>query len=138
MPVQYARDDAKRRITLTVSDPLTLEERIGAVEHQLADGAWRYALIIDARRSLASATPQLTEMQAAASRLAELVAAHGPRGPVALVSRQPGVIGASAMHNSLGVKTPGVQVFWDLDDAQTFLDRLDAETASSRPPEPLG
>jgi hypothetical protein len=34
------------------------------------------------------------------------------------------------MHNSLGVKTPGVQVFWDLDDAQTFLDRLDAETAS--------
>jgi hypothetical protein len=137
MPVQYARDDVKRRITLTVSDPLTLEERIAAVEHQLADGAWRYGLIIDAR-GIASFTPQLTDMQAAASRLAELVAVHGPRGPVALVSRQPGVIGASAMHNSLGVKTPGVQVFWDLDDAQTFLDRLDAETASSPPPEPLG
>jgi hypothetical protein len=125
MPVQYVRDDAKRRITLTVSDPLTVEERITAVEHQLADGAWGYGLIIDAR-SMASFTPKLTEMQAAASRLAELVAVHGPRGPVALVSRQSSVIGASAMHNSLGVKTPGVQVFWDMDDAQKFLDRLGA------------
>jgi hypothetical protein len=125
MPVQYVRDDAKRRITLTVSDPLTVEERIAAVEHQLADGAWEYGLIIDAR-SMATFTPQLTEMQAAASRLAELVAAHGPRGPVALVSRQSSVISASAMHNSLGVKTPGVQVFWDMDDAQKFLDQLDA------------
>ena len=125
MPVQYVRDDAKRRITLTVSDPLTLEERIAAVEHQLDDGAWRYGLVIDARR-MASFTPQLTEMQAAALRLAELVAAHGPRGPVALVTRQPSVISASTMHNSLGVKTPGVQVFWDMDDAQKFLDRLDA------------
>jgi hypothetical protein len=125
MPVQYVRDDAKRRITLTVSDPLTVEERIAAVERQLADGAWGYGLIIDAR-SMASFTPQLAEMRAAASRLAELVAAHGPRGPVALVSRQSSVIGASAMHNSLGVKTPGVLVFWDMDDAQRFLDRLDA------------
>ena len=56
MPVQYARDDAKGRITLTVSDPLTLEERIAAVERQLADGAWRYGLIIDAR-TMASFTP---------------------------------------------------------------------------------
>jgi hypothetical protein len=125
MPVQYVRDDEKRRITLTVSDPLTVEERIAAVERQLADGAWGYGLIIDAR-SMASFTPKLTEMQAAASRLAELVAVHGPRGPVALVSRQSSVIGASAMHNSLGVKTPGIQVFWDMDDAQRFLDRLDA------------
>ena len=125
MPVKYVRDDAKRRITLTASDPLTVEERIGAVEHQLADGAWSYGLIIDAR-SMASFTPQLSEMQAAASRLAELVDAHGPRGPVALVSRQSSLIGASAMHNSLGVRTPGVQVFWDMDDARTFLDRADA------------
>src|SRR5258706_495600 len=125
MPVPYKRHDAKRRITLIVTDPLTVEERIAAVEHQLADGTWKYGLIIDAR-SMASFTPQLAGMQAAASRLAELVAAHGPRGPVALVSRQSSVIGASAMHNSLGVKTPGVQVFWDMDDAQRFLDGLDA------------
>jgi hypothetical protein len=125
MPVQYVRDDAKRRITLTVSDPLTVEERIAAVEHQLADGAWGYGLIIDAR-SMASFTPKLTEMQAAASRLAELVAVHGPRGPVALVSRQSSVIGASAMHNSLGVRTPGVQVFWDMEDAHRFLDRVES------------
>ena len=125
MPFQFVRDDAKRRITLTVTDPLTVADRIAAVERQLADDAWGYGLLIDARR-MASFIPALSEMQAAGSRLAELVATHGPRGPVAIVSRKPGVIGASTMHNSLGVNTPGVQVFWDMDDARTFLDRQDA------------
>ena len=122
MPFQYVRDDAKRRITLTVTDPLTVADRIAAVERQLVDDAWGYGLLIDARR-MASFIPKLAEMEAAASRLAELVATHGPRGPVAIVSRKPGVIGASTMHNSLGVKTPGVQAFWDMDDARAFLDR---------------
>jgi hypothetical protein len=131
MPFQYVRDAAKRRITLTVSDPLTVAERIAAVEHQLADDAWTYGLLIDARR-MASFTPQLADMKAAALRLAELVAAHGPRGPVALVTRQPSVISASTMHNSLGVKTPGVQVFWDMDDAQRFLDRPATSSTDGR------
>jgi hypothetical protein len=123
MPFLYGRDDAKRRVTLTLRDPLTVAERIAAIEHQVTDGAWRYGVIIDAR-NIAPYTPQLTEMQDTTSRLAELVAAHGPRGPVAIVSRQSGVIGASAMHNLLCVNSR-VQVFWDMDEARTFLDRLD-------------
>jgi hypothetical protein len=129
MPFHYARDDAKRRITLTVTDPLTVAERVAAVEQQLADGAWRYGLLIDARR-MASFTPKLAEMQAAAARVAELVATHGPRGPVAIVSRKPGVIGASTMHNSLGVKA-AVQAFWDMDEARAFLDRPDARAPTT-------
>jgi hypothetical protein len=123
MPFQYVRDDSKGRVTFTLSDPLTVAERIAAIEHQLSDEAWRYGVIIDAR-SLASYTPQLTEMQATTSRLAELVAGHGPRGPVAIVSRQAGVIGASAMHNSLCANSR-VHVFWDMDEARRFLDQLD-------------
>ena len=121
MPFQYLRDDAKRRITLILSDPLTVAERIGAMEHQVADGTWRYGVLIDARR-MGPFTPNLTDMQTVASRLAELIAEHGPRGPVAIVSGQSSVISAGAMHNSLGVKAP-IEVFWDRDDALTFLDR---------------
>lgn len=62
MPFQYARDDAKRRVTLILSDPLTVAERIAAV--------------------------------------------------------------VSAMHNALCVESP-VQVFWDMDEARMFLERLD-------------
>jgi hypothetical protein len=120
MPFQYARDDARRRITMTASDPLTMGERIAVLEHQLADDAWTYGVIIDAR-SMAPFRPKLTEMQAVTSRLAELVAVHGPRGPVAIVSRQTSVITASCLHNSMGVRTP-IEVFWQLDDAQTYLD----------------
>jgi hypothetical protein len=123
MPFQYVRDDAKRRVTLILSDPLTVAERIAALEQQIADEVWRYGVLIDAR-SMASYTPHMTEMQRTASRLAEMIAAHGPRGPVAIVSREAGVIGASAMHNALSVDSP-IQVFWDMDEARQFLDRLD-------------
>ena len=130
MPFQHVRDDTTRRVTLTLLDPLTVDERIAAIEYQLADDAWRYGLLIDAR-SIAPYTPHLSDMQRTTSRLAELVALHGPRGPVAIVSRESGVIGASAMHNVLCVNTP-VQVFWDIDEARKFLDRLDV--ASQVPP----
>ena len=49
MPYQYARDDTARRIRITLTDPLTVAERIAAVEQQVADDAWRYATLIDAR-----------------------------------------------------------------------------------------
>jgi hypothetical protein len=121
MPFQYVRDDAKRRITVILTDPLTVAERIAAVERQLADDAWRYGLIIDARSMLQFA-PHTTEMRAVVERVGELVAAHGPRGPVAIVSRHSGVIGAGAIYNYFGRQKDSVEVFWDMDEALKFLD----------------
>jgi hypothetical protein len=52
----------------------------------------------------------------------ELVATNGPRGPIAIVSRHTGVISGSHTYNSFGGKTEAVQVFWDIDEAEQFLD----------------
>ena len=80
MPYQYARDDTARRIRITLTDPLTVAERIAAVEQQLADDAWRYATLIDARY-LAEYKPKPTEMQAVVARVAEFVAEMVHAGP---------------------------------------------------------
>ena len=122
MPYQYARDDTARRIRITLSDPLTVAERIAAVEQQVADDAWRYATLIDARH-LAVYKPQSTEMQAVVARVAEFVAEYGPRGPVAVVSNRATVISAGQMYNHFGDKKNTVEVFWDLDEARRFLDQ---------------
>jgi hypothetical protein len=126
MPYQYARDDTARRIRITLTDPLTVTERIAAVEQQVADDAWRYTTLIDAR-FLAVYKPDPTQMQAVVARVAEFVAEYGPRGPVAIVSNRATVIGAGQMYNHFGGKSNAVEVFWDLDEARKFLDQQAAD-----------
>ena len=123
MPFQYARDDTTRRIRTTLSDPLTVDELIALVEHQLADGTWRYGMIIDAR-SVALFTFKPVEMQLFVARVRDRSAAHGPRGPVAVVSRHSPVISGSTIYKSFGGKA---EVFWDMDEAQRFLDQWFAQ-----------
>ena len=126
MPFEYVRDDAKHRIKVTVSDPLTVAELIASVEHQLADGTWQHTLIVDARR-LILLTPNVSFMQSFVSYVAELVAAHGPRGPIAIVSTQSGVISSGQMYNLFGGEMEPVEVFWDIDEGQQWLDQRSAQ-----------
>jgi hypothetical protein len=49
MPIQYLLDDTKRRIRLVLADPITVAELLASVERQLADGAWSYGTLVDAR-----------------------------------------------------------------------------------------
>lgn len=128
MPYQYARDDAARRIRITLTDPLTVGERIAAVEQQVADDAWGYATLIDAR-PLTVYKPDRTEMEIVVQRVTALVAEYGPRGPVAIVSKRAVIIGAGQMYNFFRGRTRAVEVFWDLDEALRFLD----EQAANRP-----
>jgi hypothetical protein len=125
MPYQYARDDAARRIRITLIDPLTVAERIAAVEQQVAEDAWWYGTLVDARY-LAVYKPTPTEMQAVVARVGELVAEHGPRGPVAVVSNRGTVISAGQMYNHYCDQRNAVEVFWDLDAARSFLDQQTA------------
>jgi hypothetical protein len=93
---------------------------VASVERQFADGAWSYGLLVDGRGLSDRATP--TEVREFVSRVRELTAAYGPRGPVAFVARKSEVIGAAQIDNFLGGKTAFVEVFWDIDDALHWLD----------------
>jgi hypothetical protein len=120
VPIQYVTDDASRRIRVTLTDPLTVAELIASVERQLADGAWRYGLLVDARGTFPA--PRPVDMRSFAARIRELVATHGPRGPIAIVARESGAIIGAHMYVFLSGNTESIEVFWDVDDARQWLD----------------
>jgi hypothetical protein len=124
MPLQYMKDDTRRRITVRVTEPFTVSDLIGVVENQLADGAWRYGLLVDARDKLN--LPPINDLVALASRVSDLVAEHGPRGPVAVVSRDASTIGAAQRHVLLTAKKETIEVFWDWNDGERWLDERTA------------
>jgi hypothetical protein len=120
MPFTYERDDQRRLISVTMRDPMTFEETLSVVDRQLADGAWSYSLLYDARVMISHATP--ADARRLLDHVEQLAAEHGPRGPVALVTRDPAVIAAVQRYAFSASKTNiDVQVFWDVDDAEAWL-----------------
>jgi hypothetical protein len=81
MPFTYARDDERRLVRVTATDPFTLDDMFAMADRHANEGAWEYALIFDARPMTADAwfDPGLVKahlLKAGAGR---------PPGPVALV-----------------------------------------------------
>ena len=126
MPFQYVRSDRPQQIRITVTDPVTVADFVEIAEHQLADGAWRYGLLVDARAIAQPPPPR--DIRLFIARLSEFVAAHGRRGPIAFVAKESGVIGRAQMYSSLGLEFETQEVFWDARDAQEWLDERIART----------
>jgi hypothetical protein len=129
MPLQYVRDDARRRIRITVTDPLLVADMICSVERQLSDRTWTYGLLVDLRAPIVP--PTSSEMQSFATRVSELVAEHGRRGPIALIARDPRVVSPAqrlaftAQNTVIAGQTESIEVFWDVQDGQRWLDEQD-------------
>ena len=82
MPVRYDRDDARRLITVTVTDPYKLDEILGVINRQAAERAWEYAMLFDLRTAT-----NLTKLAEAQGQLLDRVRLAGgarQRGPVGL------------------------------------------------------
>lgn len=119
MPLEYVRDDSQRRIRITLIEPFTFDDLIASIERQFADGAWRYGLLINMRSTTDAPPP--SEIRSFVSRIAELVAVHGPRGPIAIVAKTARAV-SSAQVAAFFDRVESIEVFWDLDDAQRWLD----------------
>jgi hypothetical protein len=122
MPIHYVRDDVSRRIRVTVTDPITVIDLIASVERQLTEDTWHYGLLVDMRAQ--SAAPGSGDIRTFSARVGELVAAHGPRGPIAIIARDATPIAGAELHLIYGGRKESVEVFWDLDDGQRWLDRM--------------
>src|ERR1700674_4937900 len=49
MPIVYERDDARRLITVTLTEPYAVEDIFGAIDRQAAEDTWDYAMLYDLR-----------------------------------------------------------------------------------------
>jgi len=116
----YVRDDAARRIRITAHRSLEAADLIGLVERQVNDGTWAYGTLYDLRGIDSGIRRE--DAILIAERVQTYVATHGPRGPVALVTRSFGIVGSGQMYALDGLKSGfKVEVFWDLEEANAWL-----------------
>ena len=120
MPLhQQSRDDIRRRIRWTATNPLTLHEVIAQLDQQITEGAWHYGVVVDLRMGILSSE----DRNALIARMRVLSETHGPHGPVALVTQPTGV--ANAQVFAMRSKDPhSVEVFWDIEEANRWLDEI--------------
>ena len=125
MPFQYQRDDLRRRITVSLSDPLTEEDARAIVGRQVADDAWRYTVLYETREL--TAPPTAAVSRAIIAHVAALAATHGPRGPIAIVATGAPAVAAGSAYAMLSAREGlAVHVFWSRDEAEHWLDARDA------------
>jgi hypothetical protein len=120
MPIQYVRDDARKRIRVTLLGSITVPELIEVAERQAAEGTWSYGILYDTRPqtnpdSAGNATPALDNVR-------ELTKVHGPRGPVAIVARSAGIVANAQMFTVWSADVLVMEVFWDVGEAERWLD----------------
>jgi hypothetical protein len=120
VPFDYVRDDARRRILVTVHGPIRSADMCVIVDRQVDEHAWTYGLLYDLRR-LTTPLPN-DGADALAAHVFQYVISHGPRGPVAAVTSAASMVGA-VQHYAHVVERAGVtmQVFWDMDEAEKWL-----------------
>jgi hypothetical protein len=123
---QVQRDDTRRCIRLSATDPLPLSEVVGELDRIAAEGLWQYGLLVDLRRGILDPSDR-TRLQ---QHIAAIDARHGPHGPMALVTIRPRDIGNAQVY-VIQSRTEMIQVFWDVEEANAWLDSHLSNTGSS-------
>lgn len=83
VPVTAERDDQRRRVVVTITDPWSVEEVAVTMDRQVSDQTWPWSVLYDLQRS--SWLPNEADLLWLVKRGQQQVVRHGPRGPVAVV-----------------------------------------------------
>src|SRR5437870_2549679 len=100
MGLTYTRDDDRRRVTVTVSDPFTLDEMLSAIQRQAVEGTWQYGAIND-RRALSTTVLTSDDLRQCLDLVVKLSRTYGHRGPVAVVYGRSVQYGMTRMYSMM-------------------------------------
>jgi hypothetical protein len=127
MPIEYERDDARRRVVVTVEGPFAVADFLAAIERQRDDGAWTYGMFYDLRGMAgAPAIDDLRQFMSETERTTQ------PPGPLAILATDPAIYGRACTYAALVRATLTVGVFRNVDEAEQWL------TAQAKPMEKGG
>jgi hypothetical protein len=79
MPIDYQRDDHRRLITVTVTEPFSFDELLNQTDRQWAEETWEYAVLYDSRATVHLYPP--SELHDLLTRT-QVVGGGRKRGPV--------------------------------------------------------
>ena len=84
MPIAYQRDDQRWLITVTVTEPCTVNDISSVIDRQAAEDTWEYALLYDLR-AITDASAE-ADLQLLAERV-RVTGGERERGPVGIAIR---------------------------------------------------
>jgi hypothetical protein len=116
MTIRYERDDARRRVVVTIAAPFAIEDFLAVIERQRGDNAGAYGILYDLRAM--TGAPSLADLGQAMNQAAQT---HRLRGPIAILATDPEVYGGARAYAALGHPTLTVGVFRDWDEAEQWL-----------------
>jgi hypothetical protein len=84
MPIAYQRDDQRRLITVTVTEPCSVDDISSVIDRQAGEDTWAYALLYDLRAMTDASTE--ADLQQLAERV-KVAGGERERGPVGIAIR---------------------------------------------------
>jgi hypothetical protein len=131
MPVAYARDDQRRLITVTVTEPYSLGDILSVIDRQSAEDTWEYAMLYDLRAVTRLSTE--ADLQQMADRV-KVVGAGRERGPVGMaVASEPEQFRMGLVYTRLARTLENVEALLTAAQRDDWLAR-NARRGSSRQP----
>src|SRR5688572_23153615 len=101
MPVQYERDDDRRRVVITFPRAYQAADAVAAIERHHAEGAWSYGVLYDLRAL--QGHPRIEDLKAHMQQDAQVPPGEdGPRGPIAIVAPDPIIYASACTYAALG------------------------------------
>jgi hypothetical protein len=117
MPFTYERDDARRRVLVTVQGPFVVNEALALMEQHHAENVWTYGVLYDLRGLTSQPTNadlrQIMNQQAKGS--------GGLRGPVAFLAADSTVYNKACIYKVLAPSDFKIEVFRDRREAEPWL-----------------
>jgi hypothetical protein len=118
-PVRYERDDARRRVVVTVEGAFQTSDVIAVIGRQRAEDTWSYGMLYDLRHL--TGRPTLADLREITGQATAHHPAEPRRGPVAILVTDPKMYGIACTYAALGLLKLTIRVFRDLDDAELWL-----------------
>jgi hypothetical protein len=121
MPVAYDRDDRRRLITVTVTEPYSIDDILSVIDRQAVEDTWEYATLHDLRDVTDAST--LADLQQLADRV-RAVGGGRERGPVGIAIRaRPALFLAGLMYSKLTKGFMTVEVLLTPEQVDAWLAR---------------
>jgi hypothetical protein len=118
MQIHYERDNARRRVTVTLRGGYEASEILALFDRHRVEDDWSYARLYDVRDL--TGNPTLEELR----QFMKLDAQHRPHGPEAILTSSPILYRLACTYAALGQSTLTIEVFRDTDEATQWLAAL--------------
>ena len=119
MPIGFDRDDARRRVLITVHGAFEAVEILAAIERQGVEQTWSYGVLYDLRGM--TGAPTMDDLRKIFSESVPKRSTESGGGPIALLVTDSVLYGLACTYAALGRSKMTIEVFRDWDDAESWL-----------------